>query len=48
MASFVHLCSELRDVLNQPLPGGRGFQERRDERIQELARQLADAEMPRR
>jgi hypothetical protein len=46
MNDFVMLMQQLKDVLNEPLPGGRGFQSARDERIQRLAKQLAEAELP--
>lgn len=41
-----NLCSNLRYLLNQPLPGGRGFQRQRDRDIQWIAKKLASMELP--
>lgn len=38
----------LKELLVQPLPGGRGFQEQRDRKIQELCREISELELPRR
>lgn len=46
MTDFTKLCSELRAALNQPLPGGRGYQAARDRQIHRLAGLLAAAPLP--
>lgn len=43
---FHKWCQELKDLLNQPLPGGRGFQRQRDRDIQHIAKKLSQAELP--
>lgn len=39
---------ELKELLNQPLPGGRGFQRERDRKIQWLCTVIAALEAPER
>ena len=38
----------LRTLLNEPLPGGRGFQRERDREIQELCAEIAKLQRPER
>lgn len=40
--------TQLKAALNQPLAGGRGFQERQDQNIHRLARELALYQLPER
>lgn len=44
--TFTTVCTEMRTLLNQPLPGGRGAQMQRDRDIQWLAMMLANLELP--
>lgn len=45
---FTELSQLLKQALNQPLPGGRGFQSARDRHIANLAGQLYRADLPER
>jgi hypothetical protein len=38
------LTQKLKELLNRPLPGGRGFQQQRDREIRELCRQVAESD----
>lgn len=44
--SYWKNLTELKTLLNQPLPGGRGFQRARDRRIQYLCKQIGADELP--
>jgi hypothetical protein len=39
---------KLKELLNQPLPGGRGFQVQRDREIKSLCADIATLELPNR
>lgn len=44
--SYWVAITELKALLNMPLPGGRGFQRDRDKRIRQLCKVIADSELP--
>jgi hypothetical protein len=44
--SFTQISQELKELLNQPLPGGRGFQMQYHRRIRGLVQELSEAEIP--
>lgn len=45
---WTYKLSELKKILAQPLPGGRGFQHQRDLQIQRLCYELAHTQLPQR
>lgn len=46
--TYYKALEELKELLNQPLPGGRGFQAARDNRIKWLCGYIASCDTPRR
>ena len=46
MDPWYNAIRQLKEELNSPLPGGRGFQKQRDRKIQRLCKEIAELQLP--